>query len=189
MLSIKENIENVFIINKSKFITNIFRIDDINNINKYIESIKHKYKEATHYCYAYIIDNNKKFNDDKEPNGTAGKPILDALEKNKLNHILCIVTRYFGGIKLGTNGLIRAYSKSTSECIKKSNIINLIDGLNVELVFNYNVEKKVNEIINYVIDKKYEEKITYNALIKKEDINLLKDITDIKIIEETYIED
>ena len=95
------NSENIIIINKSKFITNIFYINNLNDINIYLNKIKEKYKDATHHCYAYIINNTKRFNDDGEPNGTAGMPILDCLEKNKLNHTLCIVTRYFGGIKLG----------------------------------------------------------------------------------------
>ena len=80
MLSIKKYSENEIIINKSRFITSIFRIDNIENINNYIKEIKKKYKDATHYCYAYIIDNNKRFNDDGEPSGTAGMPILDVLE-------------------------------------------------------------------------------------------------------------
>ncbi len=72
-------IENIIIINKSKFITNIFYIENIDEIDKYLDEIKNKYKDATHHCYAYIIDNTKRFNDDNEPNGTAGKPILDCL--------------------------------------------------------------------------------------------------------------
>ena len=106
------------IVNKSKFIANIFSVDTIDDVNKYLNIIKSKYRDATHHCYAYIIGNNKRFNDDNEPNGTAGKPILDCLEKNNLNHTLCIVTRYFGGIKLGASNLLRAYLNSATECIK-----------------------------------------------------------------------
>ena len=75
------NSENIIIINKSKFITNIFYINNLNDINIYLNKIKEKYKDATHHCYAYIINNTKRFNDDGEPNGTAGMPILDCLEK------------------------------------------------------------------------------------------------------------
>ena len=86
MFTIKNN-ETTIIINKSKFITNIFSVDNIDEINKYLDEIKNKYKDATHHCYAYILDNIKRFNDDNEPSGTAGMPILDCLEKNKLNHM------------------------------------------------------------------------------------------------------
>ena len=100
MFTIK-NIENTITINKSKFITNLISVNNIDEINYNLNIIKNKYKDATHNCYAYIINNNKRFSDDNEPSGTAGLPILDCLEKNNLNYVLCIVTRYFGGIKLG----------------------------------------------------------------------------------------
>ena len=90
-----------------------------------MKSIKNKYKDATLHCYAYIIDNIKRFSDDNEPGGTAGMPILNVLENNDLNHILCIVVRYFGGIKLGANGLVRAYSGSCNEAIDCSSVVEL----------------------------------------------------------------
>ena len=102
MFAIK-NIENIIIINKSKFITNLFFVNNLDEVDYYLTSIKSKYSDATHHCYAYIINNSKRFSDDNEPSGTAGKPILDCLEKNNLNYVLCIVTRYFGGIKLGAS--------------------------------------------------------------------------------------
>ena len=114
MNTIKETIENTLIIKNSRFITIIYNINDINDIDKYLKLVKDKYKDATHYCYAYILPNNIKCSDDGEPSGTAGKPILDVLTKHNLNFVLAIVVRYFGGIKLGAGGLIRAYSKCIS---------------------------------------------------------------------------
>lgn len=169
------NSENIIIINKSKFITNIFYINNLNDINIYLNKIKEKYKDATHHCYAYIINNTKRFNDDGEPNGTAGMPILDCLEKNKLNHTLCIVTRYFGGIKLGAGGLVRAYSNSISNALKNSEFFKLKDGYKIKITFEYNNSKQVDNLVkDYEITKKeYGKVITYELLITNDFLNKL----------------
>ena len=169
------NSENIIIINKSKFITNIFYINNLNDINIYLNKIKEKYKDATHHCYAYIINNTKRFNDDGEPNGTAGMPILDCLEKNKLNHTLCIVTRYFGGIKLGAGGLVRAYSNSISNTLKNSKFFKLKDGYKIKITFEYNNSKQIDNLVkDYEITKKeYGKVITYELLITNDFLNKL----------------
>ena len=169
------NSENIIIINKSKFITNIFYINNLNDINIYLNKIKEKYKDATHHCYAYIINNTKRFNDDVEPNGTAGMPILDCLEKNKLNHTLCIVTRYFGGIKLGAGGLVRAYSNSISNALKNSKFFKLKDGYKIKITFEYNNSKQIDSLVkDYEITKKeYGKVITYELLITNDFLNKL----------------
>ena len=169
------NSENIIIINKSKFITNIFYINNLNDINIYLNKIKEKYKDATHHCYAYIINNTKRFNDDGEPNGTAGMPILDCLEKNKLNHTLCIVTRYFGGIKLGAGGLVRAYSNSISNALKNSKFFKLKDGYKIKITFEYNNSKQIDNLVkDYEITKKeYGKVITYELLITNDFSNKL----------------
>jgi uncharacterized YigZ family protein len=190
MLSIKENISNEIIIDKSKFITNIYKINNEDDINNYLNMVRGKYKDATHHCYAYILDDIKRFNDDKEPNGTAGKPILDVLEKNNLNHIMCIVTRYFGGIKLGAGGLVRAYSNSVSECLKKGEKIELIKGKRIEIVFNYDKQKNIDYILvnANIINKEYKEKIKYIVDIDNELLDRLSLESNIKILDEVYIE-
>ena len=103
---------------KSKFIANVFYIKSITEAEEKIKQIKRKNNTARHHCYAYRIANDteiiSKSNDDGEPAGTAGMPILNILEKNDLVNIVVIVTRYFGGILLGTGGLVKAYSESTS---------------------------------------------------------------------------
>lgn len=169
------NSENIIIINKSKFITNIFYINNLNDINIYLNKIKEKYKDATHHSYAYIINNTKRFNDDGEPNGTAGMPILDCLEKNKLNHTLCIVTRYFGGIKLGAGGLVRAYSNSISNALKNSKFFKLKDGYKIKITFEYNNSKQIDNLVkDYEITKKeYGKVITYELLITNDFLNKL----------------
>ena len=169
------NSENIIIINKSKFITNIFYINNLNDINIYLNKIKEKYKDATHHCYAYIINNTKRFNDDGEPNGTAGMPILDCLEKNKLNHTLCIVTRYFGGIKLGAGGLVRAYSNSISNALKNSKFFKLKDGYKIKITFEYNNSKQIDNLVKdyEIIKKEYGKVITYELLITNDFLNKL----------------
>lgn len=120
MLKIKDIIENTIVIDKSKFITTIYPVETVEEINQILQTTRKKYYDATHNCYAYIIDNGniQKCSDDGEPSKTAGFPMLDVLKKNSLTNVLAITTRYFGGIKLGAGGLIRAYSSSVSTALK-----------------------------------------------------------------------
>lgn len=128
MYIIDKDIENEIIIKKSRFITKLYYIEDVNKVNDIIDEIKKEYKKCTHVCYAYIIGSKIKAFDDNEPSGTAGRPILNVLEKKNVNNILCVVIRYFGGIKLGVGGLVRAYTKSASEAFKLVNVKeNIID--------------------------------------------------------------
>ena len=136
MKTIKENVINKIEINKSIFITELIKVKEKEEITKYLDEIKNKYKDATHYCYAYIIDDNKKSSDDGEPGGTAGVPIMDTLNKADLNYILCVVIRYFGGIKLGAGGLVRAYRKSVSEALSKASINEGVPIVNVVINVN-----------------------------------------------------
>ena len=112
-------IENEIIIKKSRFIAKLYNINDINEVDYIINDLKKEYKKATHFCYAYSINGQEKACDDKEPNHTAGLPILNVIHMKNLNNILIVVIRYFGGVKLGAGPLTRAYSKSASEIVKK----------------------------------------------------------------------
>ena len=105
MKTIKNNLSNEIIIKNSRFICLLIKINNI-DISDILNNIKLSYPKATHYCYGFIYNNYKKSSDDGEPTGTAGNSILFVLEKNNLNNILCVVIRYFGGIKLGAGGLI-----------------------------------------------------------------------------------
>ena len=100
MKSVLDN-SSILIIKKSKFITFTYNIDCIEDVYNKLNEIKDKYNDATHICYAYIINNNEKCYDDNEPKGTAGLPILNVLKKENLNNVVCFIVRYFGGIKLG----------------------------------------------------------------------------------------
>ena len=163
MYSIDKKATSLLEINKSKFYGFLVPINSIEEINQIIENIKNEYKDATHYCYAYILDNTKRFNDDGEPGGTAGMPILNVLESNNLDHVLAIVVRYFGGIKLGAGGLVRAYTNSITETLDKSSIIRMIKGNKIEIEFDYNNSKQIDYILNQynITDKKYSTNVTY----------------------------
>lgn len=117
---------NEIVILKSRFITSIYKVESIDEVNDILNKTRKKYYDASHNCYGYILGDRaeiQKCSDDGEPQKTAGFPILDVLKKNDVTNILCIVTRYFGGTLLGAGGLVRAYSESCSECLKKAKIL------------------------------------------------------------------
>ena len=137
--TVKETGEHEIVIQKSRFIAHIKRVETEQEAQEFIQVIKKKYWDATHNCSAYLIgeqDQIQKANDDGEPSGTAGVPILEVLKKRKLKDTAVVVTRYFGGIKLGAGGLIRAYGKATSEGLDDVGI----------------VERKLSQIIHVKID-------------------------------------
>ncbi len=192
MKSIKNNIQNELIIKNSKFITNLYRINEENDIIYYLNHIKTIYKDATHHCYAYIFNDKKKADDDKEPSKTAGIPILNVLEKNNLNNVLAIVTRYYGGIKLGASGLVRAYSNSIICALAKTQIIELIKGKNIDIIFNYNNIKNIDYILKdlTILNKDFKDYVIYNLNVSDDFLEELKKIDYIKIIvnNDTYME-
>lgn len=189
MNTIKETIENTLIIKNSRFITIIYNINDINDIDKYLKLVKDKYKDATHYCYAYILPNNIKCSDDGEPGGTAGKPILDVLTKHNLNFVLAIVVRYFGGIKLGAGGLIRAYSKCISTCLNNTELTKLILGKNIDIYFTYKDINDIDLLLTncHINNKNYQDMISYNVNIPNNLLPIIENKYQVKINNDIYI--
>ncbi len=177
MFTIKNKNENIEIIKNSKFISLIYNINNKDDIEKHLKEVKKQYPKATHYCYAYILDEDKKSSDDKEPSGTAGYPILHVLEENNLNHVLCIVIRYFGGIKLGAGGLVRAYTKSASNNIKNSILKELKIGNLIEINFLYEISKDIDYILkdSIILEKIYNDKIKYKVIVNNEKLKILKE--------------
>lgn len=190
MYVIDKNVSNEIIIKNSRFITFLFKVETKNEIENKLELIKKDHPKATHYCYAYITSKFKKSSDDGEPGGTAGIPILNVLEKEKLTNVLAIVVRYFGGIKLGAGGLVRAYSKSITEALSKTNYISLVDGYLIELTFDYKNQKNINKYLknSIIIEQSFKEKIYYKVLIKKELLESLSSYNP-NIIKESLIEE
>ena len=179
--------ENLIIINKSKFIGIVKRVDTKAEALDILDSIKKDHPLATHICYAYILPNTELFSDDNEPSGTAGLPILDVLKKNNLNYVIAIVVRYFGGIKLGSNGLIRAYSNTISTLIK-DNIKEAETGYLIKIEENYNNSDLINYLLKdaIIINKDYQDKITIEAIVNKKTLENLSNVN-YKIIEEKLI--
>jgi uncharacterized YigZ family protein len=172
--TVKEIGEHEIIIQKSRFIAHIKRAETEAEAQEFIQALKKKYWDASHNCSAYLIGENdqiQKANDDGEPSGTAGVPILEVLKKRKLKDTVVVVTRYFGGIKLGAGGLIRAYGKATSE------------GLDVVGI----VERRLMRIMNTTVD------YTWLGKIEKElraSEYTIKEIHYLDVVEvETYVDE
>ena len=173
MKIVKDEVINEIIIEKSRFITYLKRVDSIDEANNYLNIIKKKHYDATHHCTALIIGDVMRSNDNGEPSGTAGMPILDVLKKNDINNTICIVVRYFGGIKLGAGGLVRAYSTSCSEALKKASFLVEKEFKRYELIIDY---KTYNDIIYLIKNNIVKNDFTHN-------ITLTIDIDDDKIID------
>ena len=191
MNTIKNNTNNEIIIKNSKFICYLYKVNTKEDISNILENIKKEHKDATHHCYAYIINDIKKSSDDGEPGGTAGIPILKVLENNNLNYILAIVVRYFGGILLGAGGLVRAYTKSVTSTIQKNNLITLVKGYNVDITFNYDIVKNIDYLLKDIkINKKeFDTKIKYNIDIPEKFLDtIINNKIEYKIIKDIDIE-
>lgn len=189
MKTINSNIETIYEIKNSKFITLLYKIDNNFNLDNILKEVKDKYPKANHYCYAYRLINKEKASDDGEPGGTAGIPMLNVLIKEDIINILVIIVRYFGGIKLGAGGLIRAYTKSLTTALEDIKYINLIDGYLVKIEEDYSNQKQLDYLLKNVkiIDKQFINTIIYTIEISKDNINILNSYN-YKIIEERLIE-
>jgi len=187
MKIIKKNSENLIIINKSKFIGIVNKINTKEEALELLDTIKEKHPLATHICYAYILPNLEKYSDDGEPDGTAGLPILDVLKKNNLCYIIAIVVRYFGGIKLGSNGLIRAYSNTISALIN-DNIKEAVNGYIISIIDDYSNSKQLDYLLrnDEIISKEYLDKIIIKAIVKKKTLENLSNVN-YQIISEIII--
>lgn len=170
--TIKNTGTHEIIIQKSRFIGYVSRVQTEEEAQSFIQKIKKKHHTATHNCSAYIIgdrDEVQKANDDGEPGGTAGIPMLEVLKQLELKNTVVVVTRYFGGIKLGAGGLIRAYGTTTSETIKRVGLVkgDLMQGYHVTI--SYPLLGKVENMLehsDYIIDnKEYKEHVTLTIYV------------------------
>lgn len=139
MYYIQAAVSNEIIIDKSRFIGQLYPISSVDEADQLLEQIRTKHRDANHNCYAYIINDGKimKASDDKEPAKTAGIPILEVLKHHQLTNVLCVVTRYFGGIKLGAGGLIRAYSNATVDVLKLAELYQIQLCPTIKMVMPY----------------------------------------------------
>lgn len=174
-------------INKSRFLTYVKHVKTELQAQEFITSIKKKHFDARHNCSAYIIGERneiQKSSDDGEPSGTAGTPMLEVLKKNELSDIVVVVTRYFGGIKLGAGGLIRAYGKSvtlgleTAKIVKKTIFNRYLLELDYDLIGS--IENYLHQQEIRIQDKTYSDKVQFILLLTPNDAeNTLKDIANL----------
>jgi len=179
----EEKLEEEIVEKKSKFIGTLFYITSEEQAQEIIKKVKKQYYDARHNCFAYrVMTENgvvERFSDDGEPSGTAGGPMLNILSKNNLCNVLIIVTRYFGGILLGTGGLVRAYSDATTKVIESATLANETMGLEVEVVIDYNGLELLkyyckNNNIN-IANTVYEDNIKCYLEVTKEELDNLLD--------------
>ena len=201
--TIKESVSAEIVEKKSKFIANVFYIESIEEAEEKIKELNKKYFDARHNCYAYSVYTEdgiiNKYSDNGEPSGTAGAPMLNIIKSKELTNILIIVTRYFGGILLGTGGLVRAYSGATQKALENVIEIKKDLGVNAKIIVTYSdieklkyyLKQKDIEItkIDYIenIDVYIDiNKNKYEEIIKNKN-NLNFEILNFEIIEEKYI--
>lgn len=175
---IKEGGQGEIVEKKSRFIATVLPIDTEEEALQYIEKIKKKYWDARHNCFAFVIGSNneiQRFSDDGEPQGTAGKPILETLLNENLHNTLIVVTRYFGGTLLGTGGLVRAYGQSSKEGIRNSVIQKVCEGISFKLTVDYNSIGKIKYIMGQMeitdAQEEYGQNVVLSILMKKDEYN------------------
>lgn len=199
----EENVQAEIVEKKSKFIANVFYVETSREAEEIIKKVNKKYYDARHNCYAYSVQNPnesiKRFSDDGEPSGTAGAPMLNIIEKNNISNILVIVTRYFGGILLGTGGLVRAYSEATIKALEKVTYAKEEYGMELSITINYRdlenlkyfckknniniITTKYNNCVECIIEVNKEEK---DKILVNNDKNNFK-ILNCKVIKEKNI--
>lgn len=175
-ITIKENSYDEFVEKKSTFITHLVRVTSEEEAREFIQKMKKKHYDATHVCSCYVVgDNNEitRANDDGEPSGTAGAPMLDVLVKNEIKNVCATVIRYFGGTKLGTGGLVRAYGGGVINALKNATLVERKDALEIRLELDYSLNGKIEyeiEKTNFIVNNlEYTDKIIYTIYIMEED--------------------
>lgn len=172
-LSIEKDANIETVIERSRFITHVFYVETETLAREYLDKIRKKYSDATHNCYAYVTDFGltTKSSDDGEPSGTAGVPILEVLKNKKLVNVLVVVTRYFGGIKLGAGGLVRAYSGASRDGVTAAGIkeFSVCDIVSVTVKYDeLNIFKRdVLPLALKVINTEYLNDVTMTLAVKK----------------------
>ncbi len=175
MKKIIKNGQGEYIEKKSKFIAHIFNVESEQQAAAIIAEVKKKYWDARHNCYAYILGDKgeiQRFSDDGEPSGTAGKPILEVLSSNECSNCLCIVTRYFGGVLLGTGGLIRAYTSASKEALDDCLTGELVEGVHAYLDADYNYVGKIQHLCIQdditVVNTEYSDNVIFELMMEKQ---------------------
>lgn len=184
-LTIGKTGQHELIIKKSKFICSLARTETVEEAQEFIEQISKKYHDATHNTYAYTLglnDNQVKASDNGEPSGTAGIPELKALQLMKLKNVTAVVTRYFGGIKLGAGGLIRAYSNSVTEAAQNIGVVKCVMQQLIQFSIPYN---RIDEINHYLEENRIS--IASQEYTTNVTIQIYLDLDQIQKVEDSLI--
>ena len=175
-ITIKEDSYDEFVEKKSTFITHLIRINSEEEARDFIQKMKKKHYDATHVCSCYVVgDNNEitRANDDGEPSGTAGAPMLDVLVKNNIKNVCATVIRYYGGTKLGTGGLVRAYGGGVINALKNATLVERKDAFEIKLEIDYSLNGKIEYEIdktNFIVNNiDYTDKLIYTIYVMQED--------------------
>ena len=166
----------------SKFLSFILPVNDVDEIKEILEQYRKKYFDARHVCYAYMLGEGRdtfRVNDDGEPSGTAGRPILGQINSFELTNVLIIVVRYFGGVLLGTGGLVTAYKEAASDAIKNGEIIEKTVELPLSIHFKYDLMSEVSRVVKEfnlnISNQKFETECDITFSIPKNNFELIKD--------------
>ena len=175
-ITIKEDSYDEFVEKKSTFITHLIRINSEEEARDFIQKMKKKHYDATHVCSCYVVgDNNEitRANDDGDPSGTAGAPMLDVLVKNNIKNVCATVIRYYGGTKLGTGGLVRAYGGGVINALKNATLVERKDAFEIKLEIDYSLNGKIEYEIdktNFIVNNiDYTDKLIYTIYVMQED--------------------
>ena len=192
MISVKEYTKNTIIIKKSEFITHLIPCSDVEQAKQLIN--QYSDETASHNCVAYIIGPHERAYDDGEPSGTAGMPMLNVLKMQGLTNIIAIVTRFFGGIKLGAGGLTRAYSQSVADCLKVAEIVEKelvsLYAISVDYTFSRKVEHLIKQSGINIEEVEYSDQVTYICYLRNLDIiDRIQDFTSNNFLYEKIGED
>ena len=181
-LTIKQTSEGYYTEKRSKFIAFAFHVTSKQQVKDIVEEYQKKYYDARHLCFAYMIGperDNFRANDNGEPSGTAGKPILGQINSNKLTDILIIVVRYFGGVKLGTGGLIVAYRSAAADAIANATIVEKMVMEFIEFKFDYidmnDVMKVIKDLEPDIVEQQFDNSCYMKLQIRKDDYKQLID--------------
>ncbi|MGN1039916.1 MAG: YigZ family protein [Candidatus Fimimonas sp.] len=166
-------------IEKSRFIASAIHADSVEKAVEFVNEKRKQYFDATHNCYAYVVGDKAKFSDDGEPQGTAGMPIYECLKNSGLDRICVVVTRYFGGIKLGAGGLVRAYNGSCAEVLKRCEKLQMTDCTRLEVEIDYSLLKPLRRALQpFAVEENviYDQKVTLVFLFPTVSSNTILDI-------------
>ena len=166
---------------KSRFIGQVFRVETVQEAEEKIAMVSKKYWDARHNCYAYVIGSGSeisKCSDNGEPSGTAGKPILEVINGSGITNILIVVTRYFGGVLLGTGGLVRAYTQAAQAGLGNCEIGEMVYSQKLTLVLSYNMINNVQYYLGQkdvpICESRYEADVQFDICVRESEVSGIK---------------